>query len=84
MTLPVQNGSLRNRREMHNDNTFKIGFFGMNCSSARTATLVSERWLASWPDCLKLARLADEAGIDFLLPIGRWKGYGGDQRISTL
>ena len=22
--------------------------------------------------------MADEAGIDFLLPIGRWKGYGGD------
>ena len=77
MSLPVQNGSLRERCEMHNANAFKIGFFGMNCSSARTATLVSERWLASWPDCLKLARIADEAGIDFLLPIGRWKGYGG-------
>src|SRR5271169_5393041 len=77
MSLPGQNGSLRNRREMHNANAFKIGFFGMNCSSARTATLVSERWLASWPDCLELARMADEAGIDFLLPIGRWKGYGG-------
>ena len=22
--------------------------------------------------------MADDAGIDFLLPIGRWKGYGGD------
>jgi alkanesulfonate monooxygenase SsuD/methylene tetrahydromethanopterin reductase-like flavin-dependent oxidoreductase (luciferase family) len=68
---------LRDRREMHNANALKIGFFGANCSSARTATLVPERWLANWPDCLKLARIADEAGIDFLLPIGRWKGYGG-------
>jgi dimethylsulfone monooxygenase len=75
--LPVQNGSLRDRCEMHNANALKIGFFGANCSSARTATLVPERWLASWPDCLALARMADEAGIDFLLPIGRWKGYGG-------
>ena len=32
----------------------------------------------NWPDNLRLARMADEAGIDFLLPIGRWKGYGGD------
>ena len=78
MALPDQNGSLRDRCEMHNANALKIGFFGMNCSSARTATLVPERWLATWPDCLKLARLADEAGIDFLLPIGRWKGYGGE------
>jgi dimethylsulfone monooxygenase len=22
--------------------------------------------------------LADQAGIEFMLPIGRWKGYGGD------
>jgi alkanesulfonate monooxygenase SsuD/methylene tetrahydromethanopterin reductase-like flavin-dependent oxidoreductase (luciferase family) len=25
-----------------------------------------------------MARIADEAGIDFLLPVARWKGYGGD------
>jgi alkanesulfonate monooxygenase SsuD/methylene tetrahydromethanopterin reductase-like flavin-dependent oxidoreductase (luciferase family) len=62
---------------MYNANALKIGFFGANCSSARTATLAPERWSASWPDCLELARLADEAGVDFLLPIGRWKGYGG-------
>ena len=37
-----------------------------------------ERWSASWADCLALARMGDDAGIDFLLPIGRWKGYGGD------
>jgi FMNH2-dependent dimethyl sulfone monooxygenase len=73
-----QKGSMRGRVEMYNANALKIGLFGANCSSARTATLVPERWSASWPDCLKLARLADDAGIDFLLPIGRWKGYGGD------
>ncbi len=63
---------------MYNGNALKIGLFGANCSSARTATKVPERWSASWPDCLKLARMADDAGIDFMLPIGRWKGYGGD------
>jgi alkanesulfonate monooxygenase SsuD/methylene tetrahydromethanopterin reductase-like flavin-dependent oxidoreductase (luciferase family) len=52
--------------------------FGANCSSSRTATTVPERWTASWPDCLALGKMADEAGIDFMLPIGRWKGYGGD------
>jgi alkanesulfonate monooxygenase SsuD/methylene tetrahydromethanopterin reductase-like flavin-dependent oxidoreductase (luciferase family) len=71
-------GSMRGRVEMYNANVLKIGLFGANCSSARTATLVPERWSASWPDCLALARLADDAGIDFLLPIGRWKGYGGE------
>jgi alkanesulfonate monooxygenase SsuD/methylene tetrahydromethanopterin reductase-like flavin-dependent oxidoreductase (luciferase family) len=63
---------------MYNANTLKIGLFGANCSSGRSATMVPERWSASWPDCLRLARMADDAGIDFMLPIARWKGYGGD------
>ena len=70
--------SMRDRIAMYNGNALKIGVFGANCSSGRSATKVPERWSASWPDCLKLARLADQAGIDFMLPIGRWKGYGGD------
>ena len=63
---------------MYNANTLKIGLFGANCSSGRAVTRVPERWSGSWPDILRLGRMADDAGIDFLLPIARWKGYGGD------
>ena len=70
--------SMQNRVAMYNANALKIGIFGANCSSGRSATTVPERWSASWPDCLRLARMADEAGIDFMLPIARWKGYGGE------
>lgn len=72
------NAAQRRRNAMGNDNTFKVGFFGANLSSARTATVVPDRWSASWPDCLEMARIADEGGVDFLLPVGRWKGYGGE------
>jgi FMNH2-dependent dimethyl sulfone monooxygenase len=65
------------RAAMNNANAFKIGLFGANCSSGRYVTMVPERWSGSWDDNLRLARMADAAGIDFLLPIGRWKGYGG-------
>jgi alkanesulfonate monooxygenase SsuD/methylene tetrahydromethanopterin reductase-like flavin-dependent oxidoreductase (luciferase family) len=58
-------------------NKFKIGLFGMNCSGS-VATRAPERWKAEWPETLKAARLADEAGIEFLLPIARWLGYGGE------
>src|SRR5471030_944792 len=71
-------GSMRERMAMNNSNVLKIGLFGANCSSGRAVTKVPERWSGTWPDNLKLARMADAAGIDFLLPIGRWKGYGGD------
>jgi alkanesulfonate monooxygenase SsuD/methylene tetrahydromethanopterin reductase-like flavin-dependent oxidoreductase (luciferase family) len=63
---------------MYNDHALKIGLFGANCSSGRAVTKVPERWSGAWPDVLRLARMADEAGIDFMLPVGRWKGYGGE------
>jgi alkanesulfonate monooxygenase SsuD/methylene tetrahydromethanopterin reductase-like flavin-dependent oxidoreductase (luciferase family) len=71
-------GDRARRLAMYNDNALKIGLFGANCSSGRSATTVPERWSADWPECLALARLADDAGLDFMLPIARWKGYGGD------
>src|ERR1700732_2467621 len=70
--------SMHERTAMYNGNALKIGLFGANCSSGRAVTLVPERWSGTWPDNVRLARMADDAGIDFLLPIARWKGYGGD------
>lgn len=66
------------RMAMNNGNRFKLGLFGANCSSGRAVTTVPERWSASWADNLAVGRIADAAGLDFLLPIARWKGYGGD------
>jgi alkanesulfonate monooxygenase SsuD/methylene tetrahydromethanopterin reductase-like flavin-dependent oxidoreductase (luciferase family) len=77
IALPARDATLPNRLAMYNRNRLKIGLFGANCSSGRSATMVPERWAASWPDCLRLARMAETAGIDFMLPIARWKGYGG-------
>ena len=68
----------RERASMHNANKLKIGLFAANLSSGRVATTVPERWSASWADNLRLARMADAAGLDFMLPLARWKGYGGD------
>lgn len=65
------------RYQMYNNNAFKLGLFGANCSSGRAINKLPERWQADWASCSQMARLADEAGIDFILPIGRWKGYGG-------
>ena len=66
------------RLALYSPHRLKLGLFGANCSSGRAVTMVPERWSGSWPDCLRLARLADEIGIEFMLPVGRWRGYGGD------
>src|SRR5437868_13824905 len=68
---------------MQNGNRFKLGLFGMNCSGS-VGTTAPERWNAGWPENREAARLADAAGIEFLLPIARWLGNGGTtDRQST-
>lgn len=57
---------------------FKLGTFSSNCSSGMTVTKAPERWVNSWDNNLKLGKMLDAAGIDFMLPIARWIGYGGE------
>jgi len=59
-------------------NKFKIGLFAANCSGGIAATNVEERWQPTWQNNLALAQMADEAGLEFMLPLGRWAGYGGE------
>lgn len=65
------------KNPMFNEKQFKLGFFAANCAGGMAVTQLPERWKASWENNLKLAQLADRAGIDFMLPIARWIGYGG-------
>lgn len=69
--------SQESRVAFHNTHKLKLGLFGANCSSGRVPTLVEEVWSGNWEDNARLARMADDYGLDFLLPLGRWRGYGG-------
>ncbi len=64
--------------KLYNPNHFKLGLFSANCSGGLAVTKIEERWDSSWENNLKLAQLADDAGLEFLLPIARWIGYGGE------
>jgi len=77
MVKPLED-AMSARIGMYSPNRLKLGFFGANCSSGRFVTKAPERWSGTWDDNLRLAQMADEAGIEFMLPIARWKGYGGD------
>lgn len=56
---------------------FKLGVFSANADGGLALTTVPERWKATWPDNVAAARIADEGGFDFFLPIARWAGFGG-------
>jgi len=63
---------------MHGPNRFKLGVFSANADGGLTVTKVPERWPARWSEIVQAAQIADRAGIEFFLPIARWKGYGGE------
>jgi dimethylsulfone monooxygenase len=63
---------------MQSQNKFKLGLFGLNCSNGMTMTKAPERWEGSWENNLAATQLAEEAGLEFMLPIARWRGYAGE------
>lgn len=62
---------------LFNANRMKLGVMAFNCSLGSTVTTDPDAWELTWPDNVALAQLADDAGFEALLPVGRWKGYGG-------
>ena len=57
---------------------FKIGLFSLNANGGIAMTKVAERWRGDWMQIKTAATFADHAGLDFLLPLQRWRGYGGE------
>jgi FMNH2-dependent dimethyl sulfone monooxygenase len=68
----------RQHTRLFGPNKFKLGMFGQNCNNGLTMTKAPEAWDNAWDNNVKAARLADDAGVEFILPIGRWHGYKGD------
>ncbi len=65
------------RHPMHGPNRLKLGVFSANAEGGLALTRAPERWPAQWPEIVEVARMADRAGLEFFLPIARWKGFGG-------
>jgi FMNH2-dependent dimethyl sulfone monooxygenase len=62
-------------------NRLKLGVFSANADGGLAITDVPERWKAGWDDNLTAAQIADRAGMEFLLPIARWAGFGGKNHV---
>ena len=60
----------------------KLGVMAFNCSRGSTVTLDERAWEMTWEDNVRLAQMADAGGFEALLPVGRWKGYGGDSNFN--
>jgi dimethylsulfone monooxygenase len=75
---------MQNPRANHplfGSNRFKLGIFSANCDGGLTMSLAPERWRAEWDDIVAMSRIADEAGIEFILPVAKWRGYQGKANV---
>jgi alkanesulfonate monooxygenase SsuD/methylene tetrahydromethanopterin reductase-like flavin-dependent oxidoreductase (luciferase family) len=66
---------------MARESGLKLGLFSFNCLGGCAITTAPDRWVPTWENNIAVAQLAEGAGLEFLLPIGRWRGYGGDSNF---
>jgi alkanesulfonate monooxygenase SsuD/methylene tetrahydromethanopterin reductase-like flavin-dependent oxidoreductase (luciferase family) len=62
---------------VYNDNKMKLGVFGQNVSHGCTITLAETTFEPTYEHSAEIAKKADALGFELLVPVGRWRGFGG-------
>jgi dimethylsulfone monooxygenase len=72
----------RQSNPLYNDNKLKLGVFGGNVSNGCAATTAEGHLEMTWPNAKDIAVTADRAGFEALVPVARWKGFGGKTNFN--
>lgn len=67
---------------LFNDNPLKLGIFGQNCSNGCTITHAPTSFEPTYAHNVAISKLADRLGLELLVPVGRWKHFGGSTRFN--
>ena len=62
---------------LFNDRKLKLGTFCTNLDRGCAISTIDGVLEINWPNTLALATLADEMEFEALVPVGRWRGFGG-------
>ena len=62
---------------LYNDQKLKLGLFGTNCSNGLTVSHAETTYRADWEHTVAIARRAEAMEFEMLVPIARWRGFGG-------
>src|SRR3984957_13111846 len=55
----------------------KLGTFQTNLDSGCVMSGLDGRLEITWPNTVALAQLADEMEFEAIVPVARWRGFGG-------
>jgi dimethylsulfone monooxygenase len=72
----------RSLNALYSDNRLKLGVFGANVSNGCAATTAPGHLEMNWPNGRDIVTLADLAGFEAVVPVARWKGFGGETNFN--
>ncbi len=70
------------RLKILGDNPLKFAVFGANVSHGCAISSAEGHLEVNWPETIELARAAEDAGIEGLVPVARWRGFGGETNFN--
>ena len=78
----TENDNRRRLNPLFNDNKLKLGLFGVNVSNGCAITTAEDRHTVTWPTNLAIAQTADKYGYEAMVPVARWRGFGGESNFN--
>ena len=69
----VEHGDLRD-----SPSALKLGVFSFNASGGLNITTQPRKYEVSWEHTSSIARQAEKMGFEFVLPVAKWRGFGGE------
>jgi len=67
---------------MFNDQKMKLGLFGTTCWHGLTMSHAPTTYHVTWEHTKEIAQRADALGFEALVPIARWRGFGGTTNFN--
>jgi len=64
------------------DQKMKLGLFGTNTSYGLIMSHAPSSFEITWEHTKEIAQRADRLGFDVLVPVARWKGFGGSTNFN--
>ncbi len=67
---------------LFNNRKLKLGTFCTNLDYGCAMSTIDGTLRINWPNTLALAKIANEMDFEALVPVGRWRGFGGKTNFN--
>jgi alkanesulfonate monooxygenase SsuD/methylene tetrahydromethanopterin reductase-like flavin-dependent oxidoreductase (luciferase family) len=83
MIEKFQDDPRRATNPLFNQNKLKLGTFGTNVSGGCAITKADGALEINWSNVSNISKIADDIGLEALVPVARWRGFGGETDFNA-